>query len=235
MSAEAGAKPENEARITAPLVPQREPPRWARRLVETASRLWPEGRRARIVVGTLLGLLLAAIIAIAFALPLAVDARDSATRAVGYLAIIVTNAVSTATLPIPFLSILGQALIAWYGAEDSAILAGLIGGTAMSLGQIPNYAVGAVSMNAVEVRISGRPRLHQRIHRIVADVERRGWVAVSLFSFIPNPFTTFSDMAAGYSGMRFRTFYLAVWSARVVRALIIAFLGEAFLSSILED
>jgi uncharacterized membrane protein YdjX (TVP38/TMEM64 family) len=41
-------------------------------------------------------------------------------------------------------------------------------------------------------------------------------------------------MAAGYSGMRFRTFYLAAWSARVSRALIIAFLGEAFLSTLLN-
>jgi membrane protein DedA with SNARE-associated domain len=171
---------------------------------------------------------------IAFALPLLVDAREPATRFVGYVAVF-SNAVSTATIPIPFLSILGQGLIAWYGAEHSVILAGLIGGTAMSVGQIPNYAVGAVSMPAVESRIAQRPRLHRRVLAIVADVERRGWVTVFLLSFVPNPFTTFGDMAAGYSGMRFRTFYLAVWSARIIRALIIAFLGQAFLDALFME
>jgi membrane protein DedA with SNARE-associated domain len=186
------------------------------------------------VAALLLALALLAVVALAFALPLLADASNPATRFFGYVAIFVSNAVSTATIPIPFLSILGQGLIAWYGAEHSAILAGLIGGTAMSVGQIPNYAVGAVSMPAVEARVAERPRVHRRMVRIVADVERRGWLAVSLLSFVPNPFTTFGDMAAGYSGMRFRTFYLAAWSARVIRALIIAFLGDAFLSTLLE-
>lgn len=216
------------------LRPRRDPPAWTVKFVGWVQRIWPEGRRARIVATTLLAVALVAIIGLAFALPLLVDARQTSTRLLGYVAIVVSNAVSTATIPIPFLSILGQALIAWYGAEHSPILAGLIGGTAMSIGQIPNYAVGAVSMPAVEKRVAERPRLHDRVLRIVADVERRGWVAVFLLSFVPNPFTTFSDMAAGYAGMRFRTFYLSAWSARIIRSLIIAFLGGAFLDAVFE-
>lgn len=212
----------------------REPPRWAKRFVGWVERVWPESRRARVAAAIILALALMALIAIAFALPLVVDATNPGQRLLGYAAIFFSNAVSTATIPIPFLSILAQALIAWYGAESSPVLAGLIGGTAMSVGQIPNYAVGAVSMPAVERRLAARPRLRRRALAIVADVERRGWIAVFALSFIPNPFTTFSDMAAGYSGMSFRTFYLAVWTARVIRALIIAFLGQAFLDAVLE-
>lgn len=216
------------------LEPRRDPPRWASRLVGWITAVWPESRRGRTVATVIVLTALVALVAVAFLLPLLVDTRGVGAVLLGYVAMVISNAVATATFPIPGLSIVGQALIAVYGADHSWILAGVVGGTAMSLGQIPNYAVGAVAIDAVEGRLAGHPKLRHRFDKVIADVERRGWVAVSTLSFIPNPFTTLGDIAAGYSGMRFRTFFLAAWCARLVRALLIAYFGNAFLQGLVD-
>lgn len=191
-------------------------------------------RGGRVVATVIVFGVLLALIALAVLLPLLADTTSPGALLLGYVAIALSNAVSTFTIPTPGLSVLGQGLIAWYGADHVPVIAGLIGGTAMAIGQIPSYALGAVAMDSVQDRIAGRPRLEARVDDVIASVERRGWVAVSLLSLIPNPFTLFGDMAAGYSGMPFRTFFLAAWIARVIRALIIAFLGAAFLETLVE-
>ncbi|MGI9556660.1 MAG: VTT domain-containing protein [Solirubrobacterales bacterium] len=208
------------------------PPGWTVWLLETVQRLWPEGKRARTIVTVLLVTALVALIAFAFLLPFAVDDSTPGAVILGFVAIFIVNAISTFTIPTPGLSILGQALIAYYGAQVDPILAGVVGGTAMAVGQIPNYAVGSVAWGAVETRISDRPKLQERVNAVADRVERRGWLAVSTLSFVPNPFTLFGDMAAGYSRMPFGVFFLAAWGARLARSLIIAFLGAAFLDGL---
>lgn len=113
--------------------------------------------------------------------------RVADLEAYGYLGAFLISLITSATiiLPVP-----GIVLIGALGAVYNPLLVGLAAGAGSALGEITGYMAGYSGQMAVENR-----KTYQRLEQWM---RRRGWVAVFLLAFVPNPLF---DLAGGTSGI----------------------------------
>jgi membrane protein YqaA with SNARE-associated domain len=171
-------------------------------------------RRRRHVVFAAVGVV--ALIALNIAVYLApIDYRGLTTFAYAgaFLVCLIANAV--VAIPIPYIPV-----IAHIGATaQSPALVVVLGALGSVIGESVAYVVGRAEQGLV----SEHP-LYKRLHRLA---ERKWLAGMVLFGLaVPlNPLFDVAGLAAGAMGMRYRVFFIAVFTARVVRLALIVWLG----------
>jgi len=209
--------------------------RLARRLLARYSALEERlsgNRRAQVAVA--LGVMVVVLIPslVLLFLPIWVDLGEERFKGLGYAGIFLANLASTATvfIPVPGLTAAGQALIVSGGENLSPIPVGILGGAGMALGEVTAYAAGAVGREFAEGRHVGGPSWFRRA--VESTIRGIGWLMVhygmlTLFvlSVIPNPLFEVAGLTAGSVRMNFWRFISSVTAGKIVRGLILAFLG----------
>jgi membrane protein YqaA with SNARE-associated domain len=182
-------------------------------LVAAAPRV-PTARHRRHIVIAAAGVV--ALIALNIALYLApIDYRALTTFAYAgaFIVCLVANAV--VAIPIPYIPV-----IAHIGAtaESPALVVALA-----ALGSVLGESVAFVVGRAEQGLVSEHP-LYKRLHRLA---ERKWLAGLVLFGLaVPlNPLFDVAGLAAGAMGMRYRVFFVAVFTARIVRMALIVWLG----------
>lgn len=165
-------------------------------------------------------------------LPFVTDFSEERLQGLGYAGIFIANLAGTATvfIPVPGITAAGQALIITGGSELNPVLAGILGGLGMALGEITAYAAGAVGREFARGRHVGGPLWFRKA--VLAAIAAVGWLMarygmLTLFvlAAIPNPFFEVAGLTAGSVRMKFWRFMTAVTLGKVVRGLGLAFFG----------
>jgi len=182
-------------------------------LIAAAPRV-PKARHRHHIVIAAAGIV--ALIALNIALYLApIDYRALTTFAYAgaFFVCLVANAV--VAIPIPYIPV-----IAHIGAtaESPALVIALA-----ALGSVLGESVAFVVGRAEQGLVSEHP-LYKRLHRLA---ERKWLAGLVLFGLaVPlNPLFDVAGVAAGAMGMRYHVFFVAVFTARVVRMALIVWLG----------
>lgn len=182
-------------------------------MVAAAPRV-PKAKHRHHVVIAIAGLvaLIAVNVALYFA-PIDYHALTTFAYAGAFLVCLVANAV--VAIPVPYIPV-----IAHIGATagSPALVVALA-----ALGSVLGESVAFVVGRAEQGLVSEHP-LYKRLHRLA----ERKWVAgLVLFGLaVPlNPLFDVAGLAAGAMGMRYRVFFIAVFTARIVRMALIVWLG----------
>lgn len=189
-------------------------------------------RRAQLVVALVVLVIIMVPSVLLLLLPIWVDLGEERFKGLGYAGIFLANLASTATvfIPVPGLTAAGQALIVSGGKNLSPIPVGILGGAGMALGEVTAYAAGAVGREFAEGRRVGGPSWFRR--GVESTIRGIGWLMahygmLTLFvlSAIPNPLFEVAGLTAGSVRMKFWRFMLPVAVGKILRGLILAFLG----------
>ena len=165
---------------------------------------------------------------------LAVPSVTDDIQGFGYFGVFATNLLSTSTvvIPVPALTAAGQALIISEGKHSAfPWVIGLLGGAGMGLGEVTGYYTGYLGAELARGRELGGPVWLRRIaHRSAAGVNwlmaRWGMATLFVLSAVPNPFFEVAGITAGSVRMPFRRFFLAAFSGKVLRGILLAYLGH---------
>jgi membrane protein DedA with SNARE-associated domain len=150
-----------------------------------------------------------------------------------YGGVFITNLASTATvfIPVPGLTAGAQLLIIDQ-AKDARFpwLVGVAGGLGMAVGEITAYYAGVLGSELTRGReLPGPKRFHKYIERVVAWIDwlmdRWGMATLFVLSATPNPLFELAGITAGSVRMPFRRFFLSVTAGKVVRGILLAYLG----------
>jgi membrane protein YqaA with SNARE-associated domain len=136
----------------------------------------------------------------------------------GYVGLFLVSLISAASIVLPMP---GAAAIAGAGAVLEPVLGipvplmvGLVAGLAEALGEFTGYAAGYGG--------SGLFRDRPNYARVKSWMERRGMLTMFLLSCIPNPLVDVAGVAAGAVHMRIWTFFVGVFSGKVVKNIYLA-------------
>lgn len=132
----------------------------------------------------------------------------------GYLGAFLIAVVTSATiiLPVP-----GIVLIAGLGASFDPVLIGLAAGAGSALGELTGYMAGFSGQVVFE-----NSRFYPRLERWM---RRRGFIAITVLSFVPNPFFDVAGATAGALRFPLWKFLLACFVGKAVRYSLVAWLG----------
>ncbi len=189
-------------------------------------------RRAQLTVALVVLVIIMVPSVLLLLLPIWVDLDEERFKGLGYAGIFLANLASTATvfIPVPGLTAAGQALIISGGKNLNPIAAGLLGGAGMALGEVTAYAAGTVGREFAEGHRVGGPSWFRR--GVESTIRGIGWLMahygmLTLFvlSVIPNPAFEIAGLTAGSTRMNFWRFMSSVTAGKIVRGLILAFLG----------
>ncbi|HOT91268.1 MAG TPA: VTT domain-containing protein [Anaerolineae bacterium] len=135
----------------------------------------------------------------------------------GYLGVFLMAWIGSTTvlLPIPHLAFtftMGSvpALIPWW--------IGLCAGFGDSLGELWGYLAGYAVEDLVD-----RWKVYPKIE---GWVRRHGMLTIFLMGVVPMPLFDMAGMAAGATGMPVWKFYLATWSGKTFKAIVVAWAGR---------
>ena len=181
----------------------------------TISRLLELGRSHHLVIPALAlsPLIVVTVAAIVFA------GRLPDMDTLGYLGVLIANAVSSGTfvLPVPGLAVVFAAAALW-----NPVLVALAGATGSALGELTGYLAGAGSHHTVR-RVMGRRRLYLRIE----DWMRyRGGLTVFLLAAIPSPLFDLAGFASGSLGYPIKRFIIVCWLGKTAKFLVVAMVGS---------
>jgi membrane protein YqaA with SNARE-associated domain len=182
-------------------------------MVAAAPRV-PKAKRRHHIVIAIAGViaLIALNVALYFA-PIDYRALTTFAYAGAFLVCLLANAV--VAIPIPYIPV-----IAHIGAtaESPTLVVALA-----ALGSVLGESVAFVVGRAEQGLVSEHP-LYKRLHRLA---ERKWLAGLVLFGLaVPlNPLFDVAGLAAGAMGMRYRVFFVAVFTARLVRMALIVWLG----------
>ena len=100
----------------------------------------------------------------------------------------------------------------------------------MAIGEIGMYITGAVGAEASrQSNVQAHGRLRSILDRVSGWVDwlMKRYAILTLFvlSAIPNPIVDVAGAIAGAARMPFMQFFGAVWAGKIVRALLLAYLG----------
>jgi membrane protein YqaA with SNARE-associated domain len=132
----------------------------------------------------------------------------------GYLGAFLIAVVTSATiiLPVP-----GIVLIGALGSAYNPFLIGLAAGAGSALGELTGYMAGFSGQVVFE-----KSRFYPRLERWM---RRRGFIAITVFSFVPNPFFDVAGATAGALRFSLWKFLLACFVGKAVRYILLAWLG----------
>jgi membrane protein DedA with SNARE-associated domain len=200
-------------------------------------RALDEHRALRLALAGLLVVLGLGVSALILTLPyLGVD--QEAYEEFGYLGVFVANLLSTATvfIPVPGLTVAGQALIVDQADELNWILVGVLGGIGMGLGEVTAYVTGLGGGTIARGRTVGGPAWFRSA--VEGTARWVGWWmrhygAITLFvlAVIPEPIFELAAMAAGASGFGFKRYMAIVLAGNILRGLILAGVGAHVLTA----
>lgn len=131
---------------------------------------------------------------------------------------------TTVLLPIPHLAFtftMGSVLVPWW--------IGLCAGFGDSLGELWGYLAGYAVEDLVD-----RWKVYPKIE---GWVRRHGMLTIFLMGAVPMPLFDMAGMAAGAAGMPVWKFYLATWSGKTFKAIVVAWAGRysiAWIADLLE-
>jgi len=182
-------------------------------MVAAAPRVPATRHRRHLVIAVAGVIALIALNIAVYLAPIDYGALTSFAYAGAFLVCFFANAV--VAIPIPYIPI-----IAHIGATaDSAAVVVTLGALGSVLGESVAFLVGRAEQGLV----SEHP-LYKRLHRLAARKWLSGLVLFGLA--VPlNPLFDVAGLAAGAMGMRYRVFFVAVFTARVVRLALIVWLG----------
>ena len=160
------------------------------------------------------------------------DATDS-IEGISYGGVFLTNLASTATvfIPVPGLTGAAQLLIIDQAKEARfPWLVGIAGGTGMAVGEITAYYAGVLGSELARGReLPGPKRFHKYIERVVGWIDwlmdRWGMATLFVLAATPNPLFEVAGITAGSVRMPFRRFFLAVTAGKILRGILLAYLG----------
>lgn len=182
----------------------------------------------------LAGGLLILVVSVGIVLLAAPDLADR-LEGFGYLGVFLTNLASTATLfvPVPGLTAAGQTLIVSQGEKHNPFLVGVAGGGGMALGEITAYYAGFLGAELARGKEIGGPVWFRRqAERVVRAVNwlmgRWGMITLFVLAAIPNPAFEVAGITAGSVRMPFKRFFASVTAGKIVRGIILAYLGDVF-------
>jgi len=141
----------------------------------------------------------------------------------GYLGIFLISIIGNATIVLPVPTF----VVAFAGgaAFESTIAVAIIAAAGATLGEMTGYLAGTSGKAIVENR--------DMYERFNAWMQRYGLVALFILAAIPNPFFDVAGIIAGMSKIPVPTYLLVTWAGKIVKFLIIAYLGAGS-SNLLE-
>ncbi len=119
---------------------------------------------------------------------------------------------TTVLLPIPHLAFtftMGSLFVPWW--------IGLCAGFGDSLGELWGYVAGYAVEDLVD-----RWKVYPKIEGWVC---RNGMLTIFLMGVVPMPLFDMAGMAAGATGMPIWQFFLATWSGKTIKAIVVAWAG----------
>jgi membrane protein DedA with SNARE-associated domain len=202
-------------------------------LPEALARWIPRGRKTRLGLGILVLLaVLGPSVVLLFA-PGWFNLNESNLQGLGYAGVFVANLASTVTvfIPVPGLTALGQVLILDQGKTLNPPLVGIAGGCGMALGEITAYIAGIYGGQMAAGHTLPGPRWTARlVERAISIIDRLmgryGMLTLFVLSVIPNPVFEIAGITAGAVRMPFGRFMAPVLVGKVLRGIILAFLGR---------
>ncbi len=132
----------------------------------------------------------------------------------GYLGIFVISMLGNATIVLPV-----PTMITAFagGGIFNPILVGVISAAGATIGEMTGYVAGLSGKAIVE-----RQDVYDRFKNWM---DRYGLFALFTLAAIPNPFFDLAGIIAGMSKMRLTTFFVVTCAGKIVKFLIIAYLG----------
>lgn len=195
----------------------------------------PKSTRGRMLVAVILATIVLIPSVLLLVVTLLIPDLEEKLGNYGYLGVFLANLASTGTvfLPVPGLTLAGQALIVDQAKTLNPVLVGLAGGTGMALGEVTAYAAGAAGSTAVtRNELKAPERIRSIVERVIGAIDwlmdRYGFVMLVVLSAIPNPVFELAGVTAGAARMNFWSFMVAVLIGKNIRGLVRAFAGDAW-------
>jgi len=170
-----------------------------------------EPKRGRTRLLRFVGLILAVAITIAVYL---LRDRLQDVKEYGYAGLFLISIVGNATIVLPVPTLV-TAFVG--GGVLNPILVGVISAAGATIGELTGYLAGMGGQAIIENRA-----LHERFERWM---DRYGLFALFFLAAIPNPFFDVAGIIAGMSGVPVTTYMLVVWAGKIVKFVLIAYLG----------
>jgi membrane protein DedA with SNARE-associated domain len=197
--------------------------------------IWPTSRRRQVGAVMAVGaVFLGTILATSHLLRFVLQAFD----VFAYLGLFAINWIGAGGLlvPIPGTRIAGWLMIIQQGGSLEPLFAGVVGGVAMTIGQVSVYVAarsGASRATSHGHHESAQPesrraRATQRVEELIRE---HGFATILGLSLIPNPLTTLATVSAGAMGMGFHRFLIGTFAGRMTLALVLAYLGNAIVET----
>lgn len=195
----------------------------------------PEGRLPRrILIGGTIALITAAVVVIALS-PILFGVSQDDLETLGYPGVFLANFIGTATVfvPVPGLTAAGQALIIALADKLNPLAVAFAASAGMTIAESTAYLAGMVARNLSEERQAPmKGRLGRVARRVAGFIDklmmRYGFLTLLVLSAVPNPVFEFAGITAGAVRMNFLRFLLAVGIGKTIRALLLAYFGNAF-------
>ena len=132
----------------------------------------------------------------------------------GYAGLFVVSIVGNATIVLPVPTM----VVAFVGGGVlNPILVGVISAAGATIGELTGYLAGMGGQVIMENR-----DVHERFERWM---DRYGLLALFFLAAVPNPFFDVAGIIAGMSGIPVTTYMLVVWVGKIVKFVLIAYLG----------
>ena len=196
------------------------------------SRWIPSGRKTRIGLGLLALVAVLGPTVVLHILPEWFHLDEQSLEGLGYVGVFVANLASTITvfIPVPGLTALGQILILDQGKTLNPVVVGIAGGSGMALGEITAYIAGVYGGQMAAGHTLPGPRWTARlVERAISIIDRLmgrfGMLTLFVLAAIPNPVFEIAGITAGAVRMPFGRFMGAVFVGKVLRGIVLAFLG----------
>jgi uncharacterized membrane protein YdjX (TVP38/TMEM64 family) len=132
----------------------------------------------------------------------------------GYLGIFFISVLGNATIVLPVPTFLTAFL---GGGVYNPLLVGVVSAAGATIGELTGYMAGLGGQAIVENRA-----MYERFSHWM---ERYGLFALFVLAAIPNPFFDIAGIIAGMSRIRVTTFLVVTWAGKIVKFVLIAFLG----------
>ena len=170
-----------------------------------------EPKRGRTRLLRFAGLILAVAITIVVYL---LRDRLQDVKEYGYAGLFLISIVGNATIVLPVPTMMAAFV---GGGVFNPILVGVISAAGATIGELTGYLAGLGGLAIIENR-----DIHERFERWMA---RYGLFALFLLAAVPNPFFDVAGIIAGMSGIPVTTYMLVVWAGKIVKFILIAYLG----------
>jgi membrane protein YqaA with SNARE-associated domain len=140
--------------------------------------------------------------------------KVGALRDMGYLGVFFISLISSATIFIP---LPGFAIVFAMGAFLNPLGVGIAAGLGSGIGEISGYLAGFAGHDAVMRTKLFRQHKH--------GIEKYGPAGIFVLAFVPNPIFDVAGVAAGAIKMPVWKFALAAVAGKVLRYVLLAYLG----------